>query len=427
MNDIDVFEKLSPTALTRADSISTLESFMDPVSVIESLSNKGITPSWIMERLIEVAENSDREATRLSAIREIRKIINEIAERSGLVTKITQTQTMDDGSVLSAERVANVLSGIHQVPSQIPRVKNPKTGKFISRKEKEKQIMAEATAPPQAPVGWDPRETVAPHLTQQDIDELENQQMEMDFMETKGESLKQFEKAQEIQPKIKAPTEREIQEEKQYLKELKEAYNGRAVKPEQPAEVPYDVRMEEQKEEQLGKPKILKFPNPPQGPKGKIPAQTLRPQKEPQTQTTDPGTSTSTSPRPPETNVSSQASHDPPPPSPVDPQFTKLAEHVLVNVDENYILAHMGSILSNPTVVPPLNIWTPDVPINVPKLVRSLINQPGYLQQIYPILKVLMGTSFSNIEWTSNVLVTLAFYDMVKVLPFAQHLPGAKQ
>jgi hypothetical protein len=288
-------------------------------------------------------------------------------------------------------------------PPKIPRVKNPKTGKFISRKEKEKQIMADA---------MEPNAT----LTQQDLDELENQQREMDFMETKGESLKQFEKAQEIQPKTKEPTEREIQEEKQYLEELKEAYNGRAVKPEQPAEE-----------------KILKFPVPQEvdhtvdrirskGVRNKI--QEL---SKPPMQTTDPGNSTSTSPRPPETNVSSQASHDPPPPSPVDPQFTKLAEHVLVNVDENYILAHMGSILSNPTVVPPLNIWTPDVPINVPKLVRSLINQPGYLQQIYPILKVLMGTSFSNIEWTSNVLVTLAFYDMVKVLPFAQHLPGAKQ
>ena len=52
--------------------------------------------------------------------------------------------------------------------------------------------------------------------------------------------------------------------------------------------------------------------------------------------------------------------------------------------------------------------------------------QPGYIEQAWPVLRIIMGNSLSNIQWSANVLITLAFYDFVKVLPQAAHLPGAK-
>ncbi|MCK5019661.1 MAG: hypothetical protein KAS32_21565, partial [Candidatus Peribacteraceae bacterium] len=117
---------------------------MDPAVIVESLSGKGVTPEWILENLIEIAENSDKDSTRMTAIKEIRKIINETAERAGIITKVTQTQTMEDGSVLTAERVANVLAGntarsAHQVDSTIinPIIEGTKDGK--ERKESEEQ------------------------------------------------------------------------------------------------------------------------------------------------------------------------------------------------------------------------------------------------------------------------------------------------
>jgi len=112
---MDVLDTLNPTALAR-QTITPLEEFVDPAVVINALTSKGVTPEWIIEHLITIAENSERETTKLAALREIRKIINELAERAGLLAKVTQTQTLDDGSILSAERVANVL-GKHSTVS----------------------------------------------------------------------------------------------------------------------------------------------------------------------------------------------------------------------------------------------------------------------------------------------------------------------
>ena len=129
MNEIDVYKSLTPKALALNESM-TLESFLDPAHIIESLSNKGVTPEWILDHLIEIVDNSDKDTTRMTAIREIRKIINEIAERAGLTAKVTQSQTMADGSVLTAERVANVLAGntsrsAHAIPSHVIGTEEP--------------------------------------------------------------------------------------------------------------------------------------------------------------------------------------------------------------------------------------------------------------------------------------------------------------
>ena len=78
MNDIDILNNLKPAALTAAQS-KVLADFVDPGILVEKLSSRGITPDWILDQLIVIAECSDKESTRLSAIKEIRKILEEIA------------------------------------------------------------------------------------------------------------------------------------------------------------------------------------------------------------------------------------------------------------------------------------------------------------------------------------------------------------
>jgi hypothetical protein len=158
-----------------------------------------------------------------------------------------------------------------------------------------------------------------------------------------------------------------------------------------------------------------------------------------QTQTNDQTSSTPTSPLPPETNASSPESQDSEfdeldyalhatgyPHEHLDP-LGKFRQYVEQTVTEDYVLAQASSILTNPEVMPRWAGWETDTTLDIAKLVLMVLTQPGYIDRMYPVLKILMGRNFPNMKWTLSVLITLAFFDMVKTLPNAQHLPGAKQ
>jgi len=82
----------------------------------------------------------------------------------------------------------------------------------------------------------------------------------------------------------------------------------------------------------------------------------------------------------------------------------------------------MGAILANPQVVPHTCHWVTEERIDVPLLIYQIINQPGYLEASFPSLRIILGRNLSNTAWAANVLVTLAFYDLIKILPQSHHL-----
>ena len=179
---------------------------------------------------------------------------------------------------------------------------------------------------------------------------------------------------------------------------------------------PFSLNKEGQTQEDYRVPKILSEP---------IPEEILEKCK-PQTPKIEPTTSTPTTPLPSETKNSSQESPARPPQNPSDPQFTKLVDYVLRNISQAYILAQLGAILSNAQVVPHISYWKPKEDIDIALTLHQIINQPGYIAKVYPSLKIVMGTSLSNTAWTANVLITLAFFDLIKILPLSDKL-GATQ
>lgn len=144
----------------------------------------------------------------------------------------------------------------------------------------------------------------------------------------------------------------------------------------------------------------------------------------PQTPTTEQGNSTTIDPLPQETTNSSP---ELPEPESQDPQYTKFVEHVLLNLTESYVAAHLGMVVANPQVIPRIPLWKPSARLNIPQLILTLINQPGYLEKNFEVLRIIMGDSFHNTAWAANILITLAFFDVIKLLPFAEHIPSAKQ
>jgi len=141
-------------------SLSYLEAFLDPAALVNSLSEKGITQEWLLEQLIDVAGNTEKDSVRLAAIREIRRIISEVAEHAGLIAKVTQTRIMEDGSTLSAERVANVLG-----PNPSPR----------------KEILNDETDEPE-----DTIETIETIETEEEEEEGDEAQEESEGAQTEG-------------------------------------------------------------------------------------------------------------------------------------------------------------------------------------------------------------------------------------------------
>ena len=100
---------------------------------------------------------------------------------------------------------------------------------------------------------------------------------------------------------------------------------------------------------------------------------------------------------------------------------------MLRNVNDYLISAHLVALTADPQVIPRLGLWDTGVPINLVDVIRSIIFQPNYLKAIYPSLKIVMGNSLSNFNWASTVVISMAFFDAIKVLPQAIHLYVVQQ
>jgi len=91
----------------------------------------------------------------------------------------------------------------------------------------------------------------------------------------------------------------------------------------------------------------------------------------------------------------------------------------------NWVQMHLTSLCAMPRVLPSITLWDiPNKNMNIAEFVYQLLMTDNYIDEIWPILKILLGTSIGNESWTVAVATTVALFDCLKVLP---HIPSAER
>ena len=82
-----------------------------------------------------------------------------------------------------------------------------------------------------------------------------------------------------------------------------------------------------------------------------------------------------------------------------------------------WVQLHITSISSFPRVLPTPTIW--DIPndYDVAKLVYGVVLQPGFIDTVWPYLRLLLGSSKDNVNWAAGVLTTIALFQAIQLLP----------
>lgn len=110
-----------------------------------------------------------------------------------------------------------------------------------------------------------------------------------------------------------------------------------------------------------------------------------------------------------------------------DKDLTALKEYIL---DNGFTVAgvamHIVVLCAQPMVTPATPDWDFVDRANVPDLVFGVLRQPGYLDGIWPSLRIVMGTSSGNSAWAAGVATTLAFFDVIRILPALKTLEVQK-
>lgn len=106
-----------------------------------------------------------------------------------------------------------------------------------------------------------------------------------------------------------------------------------------------------------------------------------------------------------------------------DIELTALRKYIL---EDGFVLAtvafHIVTLCAQPMVTPSTTTWDFKDRANVPDMVLALLNQPGYLEGIWPSLRIVMGSNKGNSAWCAGIATTLAFFDTVRLLPTLKEL-----
>lgn len=78
---------------------------------------------------------------------------------------------------------------------------------------------------------------------------------------------------------------------------------------------------------------------------------------------------------------------------------------------------HIVSLCSQPMTTPTTTSWDFRDRAMIPEMVFALLRQPGYIEGIWPSLKVVMADNKGNAIWTAGIATTIAFFDVIRTLP----------
>jgi len=100
-----------------------------------------------------------------------------------------------------------------------------------------------------------------------------------------------------------------------------------------------------------------------------------------------------------------------------------LKEYIL---EDGFVLGtvafHIVSLCADPMTTPSTTAWDFVDRAKVPDMVFALLNQPGYLEGIWPSLRMVMGSSKGNSAWCAGIATTIAFFDIVRIIPTLREL-----
>jgi len=82
----------------------------------------------------------------------------------------------------------------------------------------------------------------------------------------------------------------------------------------------------------------------------------------------------------------------------------------------NWVRLHLSNLGRIPNVIPVMTLW--DIPTwkDIPEDVYNVVMTDGYLENIWPSLRMIMGSSRDNLYWTAGVLTTMALFDAIRML-----------
>ena len=111
-----------------------------------------------------------------------------------------------------------------------------------------------------------------------------------------------------------------------------------------------------------------------------------------------------------------------------DIELTALRKYIL---EDGFVLAtvafHIVALCAQPMTTPSTTMWDFKDRAEIPAMVLALLNQPGYLEGIWPSLKIVMSSNKGNAAWCAGIATTIAFFDVVRTLPALKELQNEEK
>ena len=111
-----------------------------------------------------------------------------------------------------------------------------------------------------------------------------------------------------------------------------------------------------------------------------------------------------------------------------DKDLTVLKAYIL---DNGFVVAtvamHIRMLCTSAMTTPSTTGWDFADRANIPDLVFALLHQPGYLEEIWPSLSIIMSDNKANPAWTAGISMTIAFFDIIRTLPMLKELENEEK
>ncbi len=105
---------------------------------------------------------------------------------------------------------------------------------------------------------------------------------------------------------------------------------------------------------------------------------------------------------------------------PVDFEAYKVAEFLAgPDFSVHYVERQLRLLSTIPEMIPPTNQWNIPAGVDLSKIVYDTILTPGFVLHVWPIVRMLMGTSIGNVVWEVKVICTIALMEVIRMLGLA--------
>ncbi len=111
-----------------------------------------------------------------------------------------------------------------------------------------------------------------------------------------------------------------------------------------------------------------------------------------------------------------------------DSHLTALRDYIFENgFVVSAVAFHIVTLCSQPLVTTSTTTWDFWDRANIPGMVFTLLRQPGYIEGIWPSLKIVMGSNTGNSAWSAGIAMTIAFFDVIRTLPILKEMDNEEK